>query len=169
MVLSASTATAGWHLAYAVKDSHVDRWVKALRDQGWMAWPKVQDLDWLGNLIQDPDLVYSLVQMGVYQWLHVVVNGRLKPQLDIKDVEGQPISPHKYERLLKALAHAPPAGSAVMSTKAKLRELNKFLPRVGELHDLHYHHPTNTLTVFTDGSCKGESVVAGVFFVVGSP
>ncbi len=168
LVLSACTTAASWHLAYAIKGSHMERWAKALKGQGWQAWPKVRDLDWLGNLTHNLGLAHSLVQRGICRWSQITVGGQVKPRMAIVDLEGRPVSPHKYEHIKLAFTHAPLAGTAISSTEAKLWELSRFSPLAGELQDLHYHYPSNTLTVFTDGSCKGDSVTAGVFFAEGS-
>lgn len=69
-----------------------------------------------------------------------------------------------YGRIIKAIGLTPGNWGPVLSTEGKLWELNKFSPREGELHNLHYHHPTNMLTIFTDGLCKNGSVAGGVFF-----
>lgn len=71
-------------------------------------WPKVRDLDWLGNLIHDPGLVHSLVQRGICQWSQITTGRQVKPRAAMMDMEGHPVSPHKYEIIKMAFAGVPP-------------------------------------------------------------
>jgi hypothetical protein len=137
-------------------------------DQGWQAWPKLQDLDWVGHFTQDPTLAHSLVGRGILQWSQLVQGGQLRPRTQITDVTGVVVSPHMYEHISRALASLPAVPTPVRSAECALQEISKFSPREGELHDLHYHIPTNTLTIFMDGSCKGGLMAAGVYFGKGS-
>jgi ribonuclease HI len=168
VALSSTTIGASWQHAYAIKNSHIERWVHALRDQGWQAWPRLRDLDWIGHFAPDPALAYSLVGRGICRWSQLVHNGRLRPRDQILDAAGTAVSLHTYTRIARAIAGLPRHAALVEEAEDKLRKLNTFSPRVGELQDLHYHHPSNTLTIFTDGSCKDGSTAAGVFFGPGS-
>jgi hypothetical protein len=64
--LSAHTTTATWHHAFTNNDTTIAQWVNALHTQGWQAWPRWRNLDWVGNYIQDPSLAHRLVAKGLY-------------------------------------------------------------------------------------------------------
>jgi hypothetical protein len=128
MALSSTTTNASWNHAYTVNGSLIDGWVKALADQGWQAWPKLRDLDWVGHFTQDPALAHSLVGRGILRWSQLVQGGRLRPRTQITDVAGVAVSPRTYERIASAVASLPSVPGPVHRTECSLRELNKFSP-----------------------------------------
>jgi ribonuclease HI len=163
--LSARTTAATWHHAFTTNDSAVARWVAALKTQGWQAWPRWRDLDWVGNYVNDPALAHALVAKGLFRWSDVLNHGMLLPLQHIVTTLGVALSPWEYQNIAVAVANTLtcPAGPVAVA-EARLCEVNHFSMLPEELTDLHFHYPSHTLTIFMDASCLGESSAGAVFY-----
>jgi len=162
--LSALTIDATWNHAFTYNGSHVAQWVEAIKEMGWQAWPKVGDLDWVGHFTADPALEHALVGKGIIRWTHMMDNNKLKPAHLIVGVTGTGVTGNEYSRIQAVVESRMHTRSPVMLAGKTLREINKFSPLPDELHDLHYNHHTNTLTVFTDGSCVNDHAAGAIYF-----
>jgi ribonuclease HI len=131
---------------------------------GWQVWPKVGDLDWVGHFVVDPALAHALVSKGIFWWTHMMDNNMLKPAHLIVGVMGVGVTSSEYGRIQAVVGSRLHMQSPVALASKTLREINKFLPLPNELHDLHFNHHTNTLTVFTDGSCANDHTAGAVYF-----
>jgi ribonuclease HI len=101
--------------------------------------------------------------------LDVVVNSKLLPLQQIIDEWGIAMMAAEHERVALVVASMEVIGpSPVAMAKDRLQAINRFSILPEELVDLHFHYPTHTLTVFTDGSCIGESAAGAVYYSSGS-
>jgi hypothetical protein len=160
--LSVLTTAATWNHAFINNDTAVARWASALKTQGWQAWPRWRDIDWVGHHVQDPLLTHSLISKGLYRWSNIFCNSTLLPLPHITQTLGFALSAQDYRWIAKVTA--PGQASTITVAEARLHTVNQFSILPEELADRHFHYPSNTLMVFTDGSCVGESVVGAVYY-----
>ncbi len=163
--LSSHTINATWHHAFVFNDSHIGRWTAAIREMGWQAWPRTSDLDWVGHFVADPALAHTLVSKGIFRWLHMTDSNRLKPANSIVGTMGIGVTDQEYQKIRAIINQSTSLPTTPLAlARRSLRELNRFSALPEELHDLHYNHSTNTLTMFTDGSCANGHSARAVYF-----
>ncbi len=160
--LSVLTTTATWNHALLNNDTAVARWASALKTQGWQAWPRWRDIDWVGHHVQDPLLAHSLISKGLYRWSEIFCNSTLLLLPHITQILGIALSAQDYCWIARVAA--PGQASTITVAEARLHTVNQFSILPEELADLHFHHPSNTLTVFTDGLCVSESAAGAVYY-----
>jgi hypothetical protein len=105
--------------------------------------------------VQDPSLAHSLVAKGLHRWSDIFRNGVLLPLPHITHTLGIALTAQEYHLIASSATLATPSRAGpVEVAEARLREVNRFSISAEELVDLHFHHPTRTLTVRRRVGCR---------------
>lgn len=171
--LSKLTTTATWTHAYALPNSNISHWLEALKGVGLTAWPKLRDINIIGHTVDNPHLARALVLKGVTRWSQLAHQNELMDKLNMERVIGVPLSNRTYNDIRKAacLPNSQMVNaqvSTVLSIEKAVTEMHRTLTTNEEMTDYHYHYPTDTISVFTDGSCVGSSVAGSIYLGKGS-
>jgi hypothetical protein len=110
--------------------------------------------------------MHSLISKGLYQWSDIFCNSALLPLPHITQTLGIALSAQDYRWIVRVTT--PGLASPVVVAEVCLCMVNQFSILPEELADLHFHYPSNTLMVFMDGLCVGESAAGAVYYGKGS-
>jgi hypothetical protein len=171
--LSHLSTAATWDLARPTH-GNIGAWIEALRGQGLTPWPKIKDINFLGHASCSPLLLKALAKRNISKWSQLTNNGVVTSRHRMEGLLGCPIPLDEYALIRQAvktqyLEPVNAGASSVINIEMPLAEMQKFTLSTEELIDYHYHYPTNTLTLFTDGSCTKHSSSGGVYYHKTSP
>jgi hypothetical protein len=151
----------------------MSNWTAALKEVGLTAWPRLRDVNLIGHAVDNPVLALELVRRGITKWSQLTRQGRLMDKPTLERTIGVPLTYDGYHNIRKAACIPNTLAvnehtNTVISIEKAMTAMHRTLITDEELTDYHFHHPTDTISIFTDGSCTATSAAGSIYAGKGS-
>lgn len=139
-----------------------------LKAIGLTTWLKLRDMDIISHTVDSLELARQLVCRGVTYWSQLTHQHKLMDKQGVERVLGVPVS-ERYYCDLQCAACIPSSQmvseqvSTILNIKKVVTKMHCTLITDKEKTDYHYHYPSDTISVFMDGSCTRLSVTSSVY------